>query len=129
VELQTPKDDPRAAVFDVFSLESQRSQTLSGNIRKFKIGFRKKTTSLRACFSETAVKVNKDGDLVIYPLCYQGVESVCSGKRTKRKASEDLYRHDVRVYKHGGKFWLLVPFGCRDPREGSLAEDKKGIAG
>jgi hypothetical protein len=29
----------------------------------------------------------------------------------------------------GGKFWLLVPFGCRDPREGSLAEDKKGIAG
>jgi putative transposase len=117
-ELQTPKDIRGAAVFDVFAARKSAIENLKrGNIRKFKIGFRKKTNQSQSMLlPKTAVKVNKDGDLVIYPSVTKASKVFVLGKRTKRNQAKDLrIEHDVRVYKHGGKFWLLVPVAAAIP--------------
>jgi hypothetical protein len=68
-ELRTPTKVRVAAVFDAFNARDVAFTNLKqGNIRGFRLGHRmKKAYAQTISIPATAVKVNKDGDLVICP--------------------------------------------------------------
>jgi hypothetical protein len=125
VELQTPKRYMQRCLTSL-QRESRRSKTQRGNIRKFKIGFVRRRTSLRACFPQNRSKKLTRTVIWSFNFCYQGVESVCSRQANREKQAKTCVSSTMYVRLQARRK-VLVP-GCRDPC-GRRAERQRGIAG
>jgi hypothetical protein len=125
VELQTPKRYMQRCLTSL-QRESRRSKTQRGNIRKFKIGFVRRRTSLRACFPQNRSKKLTRTVIWSFNFCYQGVESVCSRQANREKQAKTCVSSTMYVRLQARRK-VLVP-GCRDPC-GRRAEETERYCG
>jgi IS605 OrfB family transposase len=109
-ELNTHKDVRFGAVNDVCkAYKTCFTNFKNGNIKHFKISYKKKTESSKCILlSKTMVK-NKNGIIEIAPTYFKENKKFKMGKKTIKKHRNLIIDHDVRLVKEKGEYWLIVP--------------------
>lgn len=109
-ELNTPKAVRDTAVSDVCkAYKTGFSNLKAGNIKHFKLGFKKKTNPNKCvCIPKSLVK-NKDGVISISPVFFKENSNFKMGKRTIKKHKNIVIDNDIRVVKQKGEYWFVIP--------------------
>ena len=109
-ELLTPKDIRAESVNDVCkAYKTGFSNLRSGNIKHFKLRFKKKSSPDKCiCLPKNMVK-NKNGIIEISPDFLNEHKNFQMGKKTIKKHQNLIIEHDTRLVKQGNEYWLLVP--------------------
>lgn len=111
-ELKTPKDIRSIAVSDVCDAHKTGFANLKlGNIKYFKIHFKKKTCPDKCIGVSKSLVKNRKGVIRIAPSFFEG-RGGCEfkmGKKTIKKYRDLEFEHDMRMVKQKYSYWLLVP--------------------
>ena len=109
-ELKTPKDIRAEAVNDVCkAYKTGFSNLRSGNIKYFRLKFKKKTHPDKCiCLPKNMVR-NKNGKIEIAPTYLTEHKNFQMGRKTIKKHQNLVIEHDTRLVKQGNEYWLLVP--------------------
>ena len=110
-ELKTPKDIRAGAVDDVCKAYKTGFANLkAGNIKFFKLGFRKHSTMNKSCVIPKNAIENKYGNIKIYPSVL-GKDN-CNfkmGKKTLKKHKNIQINNDCRIVKQKNEYFLIIP--------------------
>ena len=109
-ELETPKEVRAGAVDDVCSAyKSGMSNLKAGNIRHFRLGFRKRKSNYKSVVIPKNFLKNKSGIIHLAPMFFNDDCKFKMGKKTKKKHGDLVINHDCRISKKMDEYWLLVP--------------------
>ena len=121
-ELSTPKEIRAEAVQDVCkAYKTVFTQMKTGNIKRFQLGFRKKTQRQHCMVIPKSFIQNKEGKLIIGRSYFSSEKdaSISMGKKTIKKYRELNITHDCRMIKKNNEFWLVVPVDVQAYAEAS----------
>ena len=110
-ELNTPKSVRDGAVADVCKAYKTGFSNLKlGNIKHFRMNFKKKSNPDKCvCIPKSLVK-NKSGVIHLAPTFFKGEHCKFNmGKKTLKKYKELEITNDTRIVKQKDVYWLLVP--------------------
>ena len=109
-ETSTPKDIRAGAVNDVCKAHKTGFANLAlGNIKHFRLGFRRKEESNKCLLLPHCLIKNNDGILSIAPTYLQNDSKISMGKKTIKKHRNLVIEHDCRLVKQKNEYWLIVP--------------------
>jgi putative transposase len=109
-ELKTPKEVRAGSVNDVCKAYKTGFTNLKlGNIKYFKLGFRKKQENNKSFLLPKNFIKNNDGKLKFAPTFFKEDSNISMGKKTIKKHKELLIEHDCRIVKQKNEYWLIVP--------------------
>lgn len=109
-ELDTPKEIRAGAVNDVIKAYSTGFSNLkAGNIKHFKLGFRKITNNKKSFVLPHSFIENKDGNLKIAPKFFKDDPLFLMGKKTIKKHKNIQINNDCRVIQERNKYWISIP--------------------
>ena len=110
-ELNTPKDIRDGAIRDVCKAYKTGFANLkAGNIKFFKLGFRKHSTMDKSCVIPKKAVKNINGNIKIYSTVLG--KDKCNfkmGKKTLKKHKNIKIDNDCRIVKQKNEYWLLIP--------------------
>jgi hypothetical protein len=108
-ELETPKDIRAGAVEDVCKAhKTALANFKAGNIKFFKLGFRKKINPKQSLLIPKSAIKNNDGEITIYSKILKGNKTFPMGKRTKKKHKDLIIEHDCRLVKEKNEFHSIM---------------------
>jgi putative transposase len=109
-EHNTPKEVRMGAIQDVCKAYKTGFTNLKqGNIKHFKLGFRKKSSvSKSVVIPKNFIKV-VSGNIQIAPTFFKDEKLLKIGKRTKKKLNTFSINHDARIVKQKNDFWIFLP--------------------
>ena len=109
-ELNTPKEVRAGAVNDVCkAIKTGISNLKVGNIRHFRLGFRKKTESHQCVLIPKNFIKNKYGKIQLAPEFFKEDCFFKMGKNTLKKHKKLEINYDSRIIKNMNSYWLIVP--------------------
>ena len=109
-ELETPKEIRAGAVNDVCKAYKTGFANLKlGNIRHFRLGFRKKSRPNKCLLLPKSLVKNVHGKINIAPTLLKESSSISMGKNTIKKHGDIVIDHDCRLVKQRNEYWLIVP--------------------
>jgi len=109
-ELKTPKEIRAGSVNDVCkAYKTGFSNIKLGNIKHFRLGFRKKSESRKCLVLPKNIVKNNEGRLCIAPTYLGDASEISMGKKTIKKHRDLKIEHDCRLVKQRNEYWLLVP--------------------
>jgi len=112
-ELETPKAIRDIAVSDVCNAHTTGFANLKlGNIKHFKIHFKKKTCPDKCIGVPKSLVTNEKGVIRIAPSFFNKKGGCCEfkmGKKTIKKYRDLKFDHDMRIVKQKDTYCLLVP--------------------
>ena len=109
-ELDTPKEIRAGSVNDVIkAYDSGFSNLKAGNVKHFKLGFRKITNNKKSFVLPHSFIYNKDGNLKIAPRFFKDDSLFIMGKKTIKKYKDIQINNDCRVIHERNKYWISIP--------------------
>jgi len=109
-ELNTPKAIRAEAVNDVCkAMKTGYANLKAGNIRHFRLGFRKKTAKYKSMSVPKDLLSNINGNLQLCPNILKGNSIIRIHNRTKKKHKNFSIKHDARLVKRNNEYWILLP--------------------
>ena len=117
-ELETPKDIRAGAVNDVCKAYKTGFANLkAGNVRGFRLGWRKKTDMQQGMVIPKSFIKNREGVITLAPTFLEtaGGATFVLGKKTAKKHRQLVIDHDCRLVQKQGQFWLFVPVTTEAP--------------
>jgi putative transposase len=109
-ETNTPKDIRAGAVNDVCkAYKTGFANLVLGNIKHFRLGFRRKEKPNKCLLLPHCFIKNNDGILSIAPTYLQNDSKISMGKKTIKKHRNLVIEHDCRLVKQKNEYWLIVP--------------------
>jgi len=109
-ESRTPKAIRDGAVRDVCKADvTGWSNLKAGNIKHFKLGFRKITKNKKSLVLPHSLVTNKCGHLVIAPDFLKDESILKMGKRTLKKHKNIEINNDCRLVHERNKYWIFIP--------------------
>jgi transposase len=109
-ELNTPKVIRNGSVRDVIKAYKTGFANLkAGNIRYFKLGFRKAKNNRQSCVFEKSLVGVKDGKIQIAQSFLRENKLFHMGKKTLKKYRNLKINNDCRLLYERNKFWLCIP--------------------
>ncbi|MFM2368521.1 MAG: Heterosigma akashiwo virus 01 [Bacteroidota bacterium] len=109
-ELNTPKVIRDDAVRDVIKAHNSGFANFkAGNIRHFKLGFRKAKNNRQSCVLAKSLLKVKDGKIQIAPTYLIKNKLFHMGKKTLKKYRNLKINNDCRLLYERNKFWLCIP--------------------
>lgn len=129
-ELITPQIIRASAVFDVYeAYHTAYANIKAGNIKKFKVNFRKKSDLRSIVIPHRDIKLIKKGIINIFPKSFSKKDNgIRMGKRSRQKYGNISINHDCRmICDSQGNYWLNVPTEYKE--EEPIMSSVKGICG
>ena len=109
-ELQTPKEVRAGAVDDVCkAIKTGFSNLKNGNIRHFRLKFKKQTEPDKCMLVPKNYVTNIAGDIQIAPLFFKEHSKFHMGKRTKKKHGGIEINYDTRIVRQKKTYWIIIP--------------------
>ena len=111
-ELETPKAVRSESIRDVCkAYKTLFTMLKQGNIRRFQVGFRRKTNPNQCMGIPKSMIENKNGHLIIGPSYFDTVDKakISMGKKTMKRYKNIEINHDCRMVKKHNEYWLFVP--------------------
>jgi putative transposase len=109
-ETNTPKEVRAGAVNDVCKAYKTGFANLAlGNIKHFRLGFRKKTEPNKCLLLPSSSVTNNNGILTIGKTFLKKDSKISMGKKTIKKHKNLVIEHDCRLVKQKNEYWLFVP--------------------
>ena len=109
-ELNTPKEIRAGSVNDVCKAYKTGFTNLRlGNIKHFRLGFRKKRENNKCLVLPSNYIKNREGKLSIAPTFLKENACISMGKKTIKKHKDLVIEHDCRLVKQNNEYWLIVP--------------------
>jgi putative transposase len=109
-ETNTPKEVRAGAVNDVCKAYKTGFANLAlGNIKHFRLGFRKKTEPNKCLLLPSSSVTNNNGILTIGKTFLKKDSKISMGKKTIKKHKNLVIEHDCRLVKQKNEYWLIVP--------------------
>ena len=109
-ELNTPKEIRAGSVNDVCKAYKTGFTNLRlGNIKHFRLGFRKKRENNKCLVLPSNFIKNREGKLSIAPTFLKENTCISMGKKTIKKHKDLVIEHDCRLVKQNNEYWVIVP--------------------
>ena len=109
-ELETPKEVRAGAVNDVCkAIKTGLSNLKVGNIKHFRLGYRKKIDNNKSILLPKNFIKNKKGEIHISPQFFKEACKFKMGKKTIKKHKDLEINNDSRICKQHNEYWLIVP--------------------
>jgi len=109
-ELRTPKEVRAGAVNDVCkAIKTGIANIKAGNIRHFRLGYRKYNENYKSVVIPKNFLKNKDGVIQLAPEFFKEDCKFEMGKKTLKKHKNLAINNDCRIVKRFHEYWLLVP--------------------
>lgn len=109
-ELNTPKEVRAGAVNDVCkAIKSGISNLKAGNIKHFRLGFRKRTENYKCAVVPKNFLKNKHGVIQLAPEFFKENCKFKMGKKTIKKHKLLEIKYDSRIVKQMNEYWLIIP--------------------
>lgn len=109
-ELNTPKEVRAGAVNDVCkAIKTGLANLKAGNIRHFRLGFRKRTENYKSVVIPKSFLQNKYGTIQLAPQFLKDECNFKMGRKTIKKHKNLVIQYDSRIVKQMKHYWLLVP--------------------
>lgn len=109
-ELDTPKEVRAGAVNDVIkAFNTGFSNLKNGNIKHFRLSFKKTKYSSKSCVLPKSFITNTDGEIRIAPTFFREEPLFIMGKKSKRKHKDIKIDNDCRIIYKRNKYWLCIP--------------------
>ena len=124
-EFDTPKEIRAGAVSDACdAFKSGMANLKAGNIKFFKLGFRKKSVNKCLLLSKKCIK-QKNGVFKITPKYFNTKKQALfkMNYKTNIKHKNLIINHDVRLIKQKNKYWLAIPIDII--KSSYVIDDKK----
>ena len=113
-ELNTPKDIRAGAVSDICdAYKTGFSNLKAGNIKFFKIGYRKRKNNTSISIPSSLIKY-KNNKLILAPDYLNLNSELQIGKRIKKELLNFKIEHDSRIIKKNNEYWLHIPIPFLD---------------
>ena len=109
-ELETPKEVRAGAVNDVCkAIKTGLSNLKAGNIKHFRLGYRKKIENHKSILLPKNFIKNKKGEIYIAPKFFKEACKFKMGKNTIKKHKNIEINNDSRICKQHNEYWLIIP--------------------
>ena len=109
-ELETPKEVRAGAVNDVCkAIKTGLSNLKAGNIKHFRLGYRKKIENHKSILLPKNFIKNKKGEIYIAPKFFKEASKFKMGKNTIKKHKNIEINNDSRICKQHNEYWLIIP--------------------
>ena len=109
-ELRTPKEVRAGAVNDVCkAIKTGMANLKAGNIRYFRLGYRKRNDNYKSVVIPKNYLKNKEGTIQLAPEFFKEDCFLKMGKKTLKKHKNLVIQNDCRIVKRFHEYWLLVP--------------------
>jgi transposase len=109
-ELETPKEVRAGAVNDVCkAIKTGMSNLKAGNIKHFRLGYRKKKDNHKSILLPKNFLQNKKGVIHIAPRFFKEACKFKMGKNTIKKHKNIEINNDSRICKQHNEYWLIIP--------------------
>ena len=109
-ELETPKEIRAGAVNDVCkAIKTGLSNLKAGNIKHFRLGYRKKIDNHKSILLPKNFVKNKKGEIHIAPKFFKEACKFKMGKKTIKKHKNIEINNDSRICKQHNEYWLIIP--------------------
>jgi putative transposase len=109
-ELNTPKAIRAEAVIDVCkAMKTGYANLKAGNIRHFRLGYRKKTAKYKSISVPKSLLANINGNLQLCPNLLKENSIIRIHNRSKKKHKNFSIDHDARLVKRNNEYWVLLP--------------------
>ena len=109
-ELQTPKEVRAGAVDDVCkAMKTGFSNLKNGNIRHFRLKFKKQTEPNKCILVPKNFVNNIDGSIQLAPQFFKEQCMFKMGGRTKKKHREIQINNDTRIVRQRKEYWIIIP--------------------
>ena len=109
-ELETPKEIRAGAVNDVCkAIKTGMSNLKAGNIKHFRLGYRKKIENHKSILLPKNFIKNKKGEIHIAPTFFKEACKFKMGKKTIKKHKNVEINNDSRICKQHNEYWLIIP--------------------
>jgi IS605 OrfB family transposase len=109
-ELLTPKEVRAGAVDDVCkAMKTGFSNLKNGNIRHFRLNFKKQTEPDKCMLVPKSFVTNFAGSFQIAPMFFKEHSKFHIGKRTKKKHGGIEINYDTRIVRQKKTYWIVIP--------------------
>ena len=109
-ELNTPKEVRAGSVNDVCkAIKTGMSNLKAGNIKHFRLGFRKKTENYKCAVIPKNFIKNSNGVIQLAPDFFKENCKFKMGKNTIKKHKNLEINYDSRIVKQNNEYWLIIP--------------------
>jgi IS605 OrfB family transposase len=109
-ELNTPKAVRDASVSDVCkAYKTGFSNLKAGNIKHFKLQFKKKTNPNKCVCVPKSLVTNKDGVIKLSSCFFKEDCNFKMGRKTIKKHKNLVIDNDIRIIKQKGIYWFVIP--------------------
>ena len=117
-ELNTPKDIRAGAVDDVCKAHKTGiTNLINGNIKFFKLGYRKKNSKDKCIVIPKTMIRNNDGELTLAKTYLKTDSTIKMIKKDKKKYKDLIIENDCRIIKDGSnEYHLIVPLKSEIPK-------------
>jgi transposase len=121
-ELETPKEVRAGAVNDVCkAIKTGMSNLKAGNIKHFRLGYRKKTDNHKSILLPKNFIKNKNGEIHIARRFFKEAYKFKMGKNTMKKHKNIEINNDSRICKQHNEYWLIIPVPYKmSPKENPI---------
>ena len=109
-ECNTPKDIRAGAVDDVCKAHKTGFTNMkAGNIKHFRMGFRKKTNATQSILVPKNALKNNNGIIQFSPSFFKEHRNFKMGRKTIKKWRGLGITNDCRLLRQKGEYWLAIP--------------------
>jgi putative transposase len=118
-ELNTPKAVRDSAVSDVCkAYKTGFSNLKAGNIKHFKLQYKKKTNPNKCVCIPKSLVTNNEGVIKLSSAFFKENGNFKMGKKTIKKHKHIVIDHDIRIVKQKGIYWFVIPipFSIKDKK-------------
>ena len=113
-ELKTPKEVRAGAVNDVCkAIKTGISNLKAGNIKYFRLGFRKQKENYKSAVIPKNFLKNNYGTIQLAPEFFKENCKFRMGKKTIKKHKMLEINYDSRIVKQMNEYWLIVPISVK----------------
>ena len=113
-ELKTPKEVRAGSVNDVCkAIKTGISNLKAGNIKYFRLGFRKRKENYKSAVIPKNFLKNNYGTIQIAPEFFKENCKFKMGKKTIKKHKMLEINYDSRIVKQMNEYWLIVPISVK----------------
>lgn len=115
-ELNTPKEVRAGSVNDVCkAIKSGKANLKAGNIKNFRLSFRKKSENYKCAVIPKHFLKNKNGIIQLAPEFFKEHCKFKMGKKTMKKPQNKNLEinYDSRIVKQMNDYWLIVPVSVK----------------
>jgi len=127
-ECNTHKDVRSGAIQDICDAYKVAFTNLrDGNIKYFKMKYKKKTEPSKCIRLAKNMVKNKNGIIEISPEYFKESKNFQMGKKTIKKYKDLKIEHDTRIIKQKGEYWLIVPIPIEKSSTNSSVDNYCGI--